>query len=69
MSVHPISSPALSLQALAIPTNTSSGTPSVFVKGTPDLILQRCTTTYDDPDSRVPVDLEIIRAAYTPPLT
>ena len=27
--------------------------------------MHRCTTTYDDPDSRMPVDLEIIRAAYT----
>ena len=37
----------------------------MVVKGAPDLILQRCTATYDDPGSRVLVDLEIIRAAYT----
>jgi hypothetical protein len=62
MPAHPVS-------ALSIQTDTSSGTPIIFVKEASDLILQRCMTTYDDPDSRMPVDLEIIRAAYTPPLT
>ena len=27
--------------------------------------MQQCTTTYDEPGSRVAVDLAIIRAAYT----